>query len=65
MSIWASANKSDRRKIKAQMLVHANNALRGLYPVAAQRHAAARVLVDQALAKENSQDERKQDSATL
>lgn len=52
MSIWSDASKEDRRKIRKEMLVQADKALASLYPIAAQRHAAARVLVDRAIKKE-------------
>jgi len=53
VSVYASASKEDRQKIRKAMLVQVDKMLKGLYPVAAQRHAAARVMVDRALAKES------------
>ncbi len=56
MSVWSQASKEDRQKIRKAMLVQADAALKTLYPVATQRHAAARVMVDRAIAKENASE---------
>jgi len=57
VSVWLSANKEDRQKIRKAMLVQADESLKVIYPVAAQRHAAARVMVDRAIAKENASEQ--------
>jgi hypothetical protein len=49
MSVYMEASKDDRQKIRKAMLVEADKLLKPLYPVTAQRHAAARVMVDRAL----------------
>lgn len=52
MTDWLTWSKEDRQKIRKEMLRQADKALASLYPVAAQRHTAARVMVDRAIKKE-------------
>lgn len=52
MSIFTQASKSDRLKIRREMLREAERLLAGIYPSKAQRKAAARRMVDAAIAKE-------------
>lgn len=53
MTLWATASKVDRQAIRKDMLREADEMLKPLYFDSGQRHAAARVMVDRALAKEN------------
>lgn len=57
MSVYLETSKSDQRKIRKEMLVQAELMLAGLYPSKAQRSAAARKMVDKALAKERTHDQ--------
>jgi hypothetical protein len=52
MSVFLDASKEDQQKIRKAMLVQADESLKRLYVDANQRHAAARVMVDRALAQE-------------
>jgi hypothetical protein len=57
LSVYVQASKVERQQIRKAMLVQADDMLKGIYTVAAQRHAAARVMVDRALAKEREKNE--------
>jgi hypothetical protein len=52
MTLYARMSKDDQARVRSAMLVEAEKAMKGLYPSKAQLRAAARVLVDQALARE-------------
>lgn len=53
-TVYARGSKADRRKIRVEMIAQAEIILRPLYPSKAQLRAAAKTMVDGALAKERS-----------
>lgn len=53
-TVWAKSSKADQQKIRREMLRQAKTLLSGMYASSAQLCAAARTLVDQALAKERA-----------
>ena len=54
-SVWAESSKADRQKIRKEMLKQAEKLLVGLFASPAQIRAAARTMVDGALAKERAE----------
>ncbi len=52
--VWSELKKSDRQKLRKEMLVQANNLLVEQYPDEEQRRLAARLTVDYALAREGA-----------
>jgi hypothetical protein len=52
--LWSQRSKSDRYAIRKEMMAQALIALEGLYPSPSARRAAARKMVDMAIAKENA-----------
>jgi hypothetical protein len=50
--VWAELSKPDRQKIRKEMLRQAEEILRDEHSSKAQLRAAARTMVDKALAKE-------------
>lgn len=52
MSLYSESPKQVRKAIRAEMLAQSEILLRGMYPDTMQRKAAARTMVDRALAAE-------------